>query len=298
MACEFEILLSGEERQHLVDVADLALDDIARLDEQLSRFISTSEVSYLNFEAAKHDVIVEPGLFELLRLAKQAWFETDGAFDVTAGPVVDLWREAERSGNEPGMQAINDALAKVGMEHVLLDEEKNSVRFDIDGVRIDLGAMGKGYAVARAASILKEYDIESALISGGRSTLCAIGDEGWNVGIRHPSKLDERVTSIMLRNQAMSTSGGPAQRDAEAEERFEHIIDPRTGMPAESGAVSVSVITDDAALSDVLSTAFYVRGQEFAEAYCKMHPIIKAIFVAIDCEGQSPVIKWIGGADG
>ena len=290
MACEFEIIVGSgagseippqQKRQALIDIVNLALDEIERLDETLSRFRPTSEVSFVNAEAARGPVIAGPDLFEILRFAKQVWRDTDGAFDVALGPLVDLWREAERTGNPPHAQAIGEALKKVGMGHVLLDEETHAVRFDIDGVRIDLGAIGKGYAVRKAASILVDYGIESALVSGGGSTIQAIGS-GWNVGIRHPSKLNERVTEIELNNMAMSTSGGPAQRDRDVEERFEHIIDPATGMPAQSTAASVSVITDDAMLSDALATAFYLRGREFAEGYCREHVGIKAIFVPFE----------------
>ena len=277
MACEFEIYLSGEDRTALIDIANLALDEIERLDETFSRFRQTSEVSFVNAEAARRPVIVGPDLFEILRVAKQVWRETDGAFDVTAGPLVDLWREAEQTGNPPGRQAIGEALKKVGMAHVLLDEETHAVRFHIDGVRIDLGAIGKGYAVRKAASILMEYGVKSALVSGAGSSVYGFGDE-WIVGIRHPSKLDERVAEIALHNQAMSTSGGPAQRDRDVEERFEHIIDPVTGMPADSAAAAVSVIADDAMLSDALATAFYLRGQELAERF----PEVRAIFVPFE----------------
>jgi thiamine biosynthesis lipoprotein len=276
MACEFEIILEGEDRQSLIDIANLAFDEVERLDQTLSCFRPTSEVSYLNAEAARRPVIVGPDLFEILRIAKQVWSGTDGAFDVTSAPLVDLWREAEKTGALPSKQAIDQSLEKVGMAHVLLDEQTHAVSFDAGGVRINLGAIGKGYAVRKAASILMDYGVESALVSGGRSTIQAIGS--WNVGIRHPSNPDERVAEIELKDQAMSTSGGPAQRDRDVEEHFEHIIDPVTGMPAQSEAASVTVIADDAMLSDALATAFYLRGRDLAQRY----PDVRAVYVSPD----------------
>lgn len=276
MACEFSIIVEGEDRQSLVDIANLALDEIQRLDENLSCFRPTSEVSFVNDEAHRRSVIVGLDLFEILHTAKAVRQQTDGAFDVTTGPVIDLWRAAEQTGIEPHTQAIDAALKKVGMAHVLLDEETHAVQFDTEGVRINLGAIGKGYAVRKAASILMEYGVESALISGGGSTIQAIGD-GWRIGIRHPSRLDERVAEVELNNQAMSTSGGPAQRDANVEEHFEHIIDPVTGMPAKSTAASVAVVTNDAMISDALATAFYLRGPELAKRF----PDARAIFVPV-----------------
>ncbi len=277
MACEFSILIEGEDRRSLVDIANLALDEIQRLGETLSCFRQASEVSFVNDEAQRRPIIVGPDLFEILRTAKVIWQQTDGAFDVTAGPVIDLWRTAEQTSIEPDTQAIEGALKKVGMAHVLLDEDTHAVQFDTQGVRINLGAIGKGYAVRKAASILMEYGVESALISGGGSTIQAIGG-GWKVGIRHPSRLDEHVAEVELNNEAMSTSGGPAQRDANVEEHFEHIIDPVTGKSAQSAAASVTVITNDAMVSDALATAFYLRGPELAKRF----PNARAIFVPIE----------------
>ena len=286
MACEFEVIAAGQDRAALADIANLALDEVVKLDERLNCFRPTSEVSYLNAEAARRPVIVGPDLFDILRAAKDVWRETEGAFDVTAGPVVDLWRAAEESGIEPDEQAVGAALKKVGMARVALDDETHAVRFDTEGIQINLGAIGKGYAVRKAASMLMEYGVESALVSAGGSTVQGIGPgtdgDGWKIGIRHPSKLDERVMEIALLDQAMSTSGGPAQRDRDVEERFEHIIDPVTGMPARSEAASVSVITRDAMLSDALATAFYLRGRELADRYCAEHECARAVFVPFE----------------
>lgn len=290
MACEFEIVVpDGSHLQaaphpnQLVDIANLALDEIERLDGALSCFQPTSEVSFLNDEAAHRPVIASPELFEILRVAKEVWRDTDCAFDVTSGPLIELWREAEASGIAPEQQAIDMALSHVGMAHVILDEDTHAVRFDVDGIQINLGAIGKGYAVRKAASILDEYGVGWALVSAGGSTIQAIGGgpdgDGWKIGIRHPSKLDERVAEIGLKNQSMSTSGGPTQRDRCVEEHFEHIIDPVTGMSAQSEAASVSVITNDAMLSDALATAFYLRGRAHTEDYCMKYANIKMVFV-------------------
>lgn len=283
MACDFAIVVAGENKAFLTDVANEALDEIGRLDEQLSCFNPRSEVSFVNANAAKSPVRVDPGLFELLRLAADVRRDTGGAFDVTTGPLIDLWRAAEESGEEPSVKAMEEALSKIGMERIVLDDSANSVAFAVEGVRINLGAIGKGYAVDRAASVLADYGIESALVSGGASSIRAIGippdGEAWNIGIRHPSKIDERVTTVQLADRAMATSGGVRQRDECVKERFEHIIDPVTGRPAEPSAVSVTVLAPKAALADALSTAFYLRGRDMAESYCRRHSDISAIIV-------------------
>lgn len=299
MACEFQIILQGEDRRYLADAAQAVLDEIERLEGQLSVFRARSEVSYVNAEAARRPVVVEPGLFGLLSLAAEIWAETDGAFDVTAAPLIDLWREAERTGEEPSEKAIHAAAAKVGMEHVVLDESSNMVGFDTVGVRIDLGAVGKGYAVGRAADMLREFGIDAALVSAGGSSIYALGApegaEGWKLGIRRPCRLDSRVETVTLRDCAMSTSGGVRQRDPEVEERYEHIIDPVSSAPAAPGSVaSVTVITDDAARADALSTAFYLRGRRLAERYCDSHPGVCALFVEEEYEDGDYLVTRVG----
>jgi len=295
MACEFELISAGPDPAYLDEVSELAFDEITRLDRTLNCFDPASEVSYLNAYASSGPVIASPDLFELLRLARTLSRETDGAFDVTAGPLIDLWREAERTGNEPEAVATEAALARVGMRHALLDETDNSVRYDREGVSINLGAIGKGWAVRRVIEILREYGIESALVSAGRSTVYGLGTqpggEPWRIGIRHPSRLEDRVATVDLHDEAMSTSGGPRQRDEAVEERFEHIIDPVTGRPAQSDLVSATVITQDAALSDALSTAFYLRGRAFALDYCRSHEGVRAVLVEAEGEGEFSVLS-------
>lgn len=285
MACEFKILATGENRATLTDILQLALDEVEKLDQKLNCFSPTSEVSYLNSEAARRPIIVGFDLFNILSIAKQVYSDTQGAFDITAGPLVDLWRKAEKTGVEPELDAIKTALQNVGMSRIILDDATHAVQFESEGIQINLGAIGKGYAVSKAASILSDYGVKSALISGGGSTIQAIGDgpdgDGWNIGIRHPSKFDERVDEITLRNQAMSTSGGPAQRDPNVTEHFEHIVDPITGMQAHAAAASVSVITRDATLSDALATAFYLRGSKLSDVYCANNADVRTVFVPI-----------------
>ena len=297
MACEFEIvILDSRDRGTLVDIANVALEEIERLGVELSCFNPTSEVSFLNAFAAEREITVSPDLCEILTVAKEVWRETSGAFDITAGPLIELWRESERTGTPPGRRVIEDALARVGMLRILVNDE-NGVRVEVcpefaersncqAGLQINLGAIGKGYAVAKAASILRDYDVKSALVSGGGSSVYGYGGgldgDGWLLGIRHPSKFDQRVMELTLRDQAMATSGGPAQRDERVEEHFEHIIDPVTGAPAASEAASVTVITGDATRADALATAFYLRGRGLAHEYCSTHPNTRAIFVDID----------------
>lgn len=300
MACRFEITATGGDEQFVEDVVTAALTEVARLDDILSAFNPTSEVSFLNAEGASRPVVVDPDLFRLLKTAKKVWEETGGAFDTAAGQLIKLWRQAEQTEQEPEQEAVTAALEKSGMSHVHLDDLANAVYFDTPGIEINLGAIGKGFAVQRAAEILVDYQIESAFISAGGSTVFAAGvnpgEEAWHVGIRHPSKLDERVTVVTLRDKALSTSGGVQQRDPEVQERFEHIIDPVSGAQAAPAVVSATVVAADAALADALSTAFYLKGRELAEPYAASHPEVEVFLVERDgTEGEFCVTRFGGG---
>jgi len=182
------------------------------------------------------------------------------------------------------------------MRHVILDERDNSVRFDREGISMNLGAIGKGCAVGRAIEVLREHGIGSALISAGRSTVYGLGAQPdgkpWRIGIRHPERFDERVAAVELVDASLSTSGGPRQRDRAVEERFEHIIDPATGMPAWADVISATVIASDPALSDALSTAFYLRGKHFALDYCRAHEGVRALLVEAEGEEEFSVSEF------
>lgn len=281
MGCDWELILCGGDRGYLLDAADEAFEEVQRLEEQLSIFVPTSEVSYINALAASQPVCVEPRLFGLIESAARISGETEGAFDITAGSLVDLWRSAEAG--VPPSEAIATALDSCGMHKVALDSENRTIRFSHPDTRLNLGAIGKGYAVYQVAELLRERGINNGLIHAGRSTVYALGnppdDDAWTVGIANPTKPGERIGTAKLKDKAISTSGSH-ERFVEIDGvRYSHIIDPRTGWPAE-GLLSVCVITDDPAESDALSTAFFVLGRDKAEKYCSNHEDISAILVS------------------
>lgn len=282
MNCEFELLLCGANRRFLLDAAEEAFEELARLEAQLSVFLPTSEVSDINAGAAERPVRVDARLFDLLLLARRVSAETGGAFDVTAGALVRRWTADPAGFSVPASEEIRQLIAKVGMEHVCLDEREYTVRFDQPGPMLNLGAIGKGYAVREIADLLRERGIEAGLISGGASTVYAVGhppdDDAWTVGIRDPVERDRRLATVKLRDKALSTSGGH-ERFAEADGvRYSHVLDPRTGRPAD-GLLIASAVTADPAESDALSTAFLVLGLKGTEEYCRAHSEAGALLV-------------------
>ena len=275
-----------------VAVARDALDGIDRLEAQLTVFRETSEVSVINRRAAENDVEVEPGLFELLQLCKHLHLETERAFDITAGPLIRCWGFLRRQGRVPDSGELETALALAGTHKMIFDPARRTIRFAIGGVEINLGSIGKGYALDRIGAEMRRRGVRSALVSGGSSSVLAIGSgadgRGWAVGVRHPQLRDRRMAVLKLRDSAMATSGSAEQHFEIGGKRYGHIIDPRSGMPAE-GVASVTVVAPSAALADGLATAFYVGGRELAERYCTTHSEVLALMIE-ECDPDRPIV--------
>jgi len=306
MACLFEIVVDAAIYRDATEIAVAALDRIDALEEQLTVYRDTSEVMLVNRRAAIEPVTVEDGLFQLLKRAVALSDATGGAFDVSAGRLSKVWGFFRRQGQMPAADDIAAALATVGSHHVLFDDATASVRFLQPGLELNLGAIGKGYALDQAAQTLLAGGVEDFLIHGGNSSVLARGarskDEGpvtkrevpspaadssfvlrpssfgWTVALRHPLKPDVRLAEFVLCDQALGTSGSGTQFFHHQGKRYGHIIDPRTGWPADQ-VLSATVIAPTAEQADALSTAFYVMGLEGAQEYCARTAEISALVV-------------------
>lgn len=290
MACRFEVTLPPSERGG-VGLARQALDEIDRLEQQLTVFRETSAVSFINRNAATSDIQVGPSLFALLGLCEDLHHETAGAFDITSAPLSRCWGFLKREGRLPDPQEIEQARSLVGSGHLILDEQSRTIRFARPGVEINLGSIGKGYALDRVAALMRGH-VGAALLNAGASSIRAIGggdrwQSGWTVGVRHPRDSRRRMAVLRLRDCAMSTSGSQEQFFEHDGKRFGHIIDPRTGWPADAVA-GVTVIARSAAISDALATAFYVGGPELAEAYCSAHADV--LVIMLESRASRPVV--------
>lgn len=297
MDCEFELVLRGTDRQYLLDAGEEAFEELARLEEQMSVFIPTSEISDINANASNRPVRVDARLFDLLLMAKRVSAETSGAFDISVGPLARRWTAGDEDFSVPTSEEIRQLTSKVGMRHVRLDERDYTVEFDRPGVMLDLGAIGKGYAVRQMASLLRDRGIDAGLVSGGASTVYAIGhppdDDAWTVGIRNPVEREKRLTTVKLGDQALSTSGGH-ERFAELDGiRYSHVIDPRTGRPADNLLIA-GAVTPDPAESDALSTAFLALGVEETRRFCSTHANVGAVLVPRPAPGAELEIIRIG----
>jgi len=289
MACEFGVVMNpGPPRQ--VMLASDALDMIQALEAQMTVYRAESELSEINRRAASGPVTVEESLFRLLSLARDVSEETAGAFDPTSGPLIALWRRCRGEGRIPTTAEIAQTLSIVGMSHVHFEPDQKSIWFDRPGVELNLGAIGKGHAVDRAAAFLVQEGLESWLFHGGYSSVLVrgphAGHDGWPVGLRNPLIPHERLGTILLCDQALATSGSNVQYFRHEGRRYGHILDPRTGWPP-SHLLSVTVVAPTAAAADALSTAFFVAGVENSLRYCDNHPEIGAIFVRSPERGRT-----------
>jgi thiamine biosynthesis lipoprotein len=244
---------------------EAVLAEMRRVDELMSTYKPTSELSRVNAEAAAHPVAVTPELFKLLETSLEYSEITEGAFDITYASVGYLYDF--RKHVHPSEQAIARALPGINYRHVLLDREHTTVSFSQPGVRIDLGGIAKGHSVDRAIEILESMGISHAVVSAGGDSR-VIGDrfgKPWIVGIRNPRSPDPDavITRIPLEDAAISTSGDYERFFDEGGVRYHHIIDPKTGHSA-SEVLSATIIGPTATRTDGLSKTAFVLGPDEA----------------------------------
>ena len=301
MACRFEVVLPGQ-NAHAVGAATAALDEADRLEALLTVFRDTSEISRLNRVARTggEAIDVDPAVVGLLHRCRALHAATGGAFDITSTPLSRCWGFLKREGRLPSPEAIAEARSQVGMDRVRFHEAEPERRISFaPPVELNLGSIGKGYALDRMGVLLRRRGVEDALLSAGGSSMLAIGDdggEGWPIDLRPRRVARSRVARVRLRNAALATSGAGEQFVEVDGVRYGHVIDPRTGWPA-SGVLSASVITCDAATADALSTAFLVGGADLAAAYCEGHAGTLALLVLDDGRGELRRFGHHAGAD-
>lgn len=295
MACTFGMSLWGRDTAHLRAVSQECWDLVDALEEQLSAHIPSSDICWINATAAQHPVQVEPHLYGLLQECATLHDQTGGAFDVTAGPLIRCWGFHQRQGRIPEPAELEEAMERVGMRHVLLDPEGRTVAFARPGVEINLGAIGKGYALRRILEEIDRYDVEAALVHSGGSTVAARsappGSDGWRVGVTHPES-KERIARLRLRDRAFSTSGSTDQFFVHEGRVYGHILDPRTGEPA--GGIRCNwVAAPDPAEADALSTALVAMGIEESRSFLSRRPDAAALLLPSGA-GAEPVDLGLG----
>ena len=260
---------------------DAVMDEMRHIDDTMSTYKPSSEVSRVNALAARQPVPISLELFKLLGTALEYSRITEGAFDITYASVGYMYDFREHK--KPTESQIEAALPAVSFRHVLLDARTHSVRFSRPGVRIDLGGIAKGYSVDRGIEILQARGYTHALVNAGGDSR-VIGDRfgrPWVVGIRHPDHPDQVITRIPLVDSAFSTSGDYERYFDEGGVRYHHIIDPHTGHSA-SKVRSATVIAPTATRTDGLSKTAFVLGPDEAMRIYNRLDDVDAVLVAPD----------------
>lgn len=289
MATRFELVLHGENASSLRAAGEEALAEVDRIENQLSLYRPGSEIAQVNARAAHEAVRVSPEVFSLLQHAAKLSDETGGAFDITIAPLVRCWGFMGANGKMPTPEEIAEAREKVGMRHVQLDAANRTIRFAREGVMLDLGAIGKGYAVERGADILREAGVTSALFHGGTSTVYAIGRppdaDAWKVAFDAPpassAVLFPQLPDVQLKDEALSVSAIWGRSFQSGEKRFGHVIDPRTGQPVTTAQLS-AVVLPSATETDAFSTALLTMGRIKHETWHFLRPGVRSVWVDSD----------------
>jgi thiamine biosynthesis lipoprotein len=273
MATTFEVIIVHEDERYARQAAIAAFDEVDRLEQVLSRFRENSDVTRINSLPAHQPLQLGLDTFECLKIAKRIYTETNGAFDITIGSLLKCWRSDDGSPRSPSPKEIDLARLHTGTNLLQLNEAEHTIKLLTGGVQIDLGGIGKGYAVDRVAELLRDWSIDVALISGGYSSVLALdappGKKGWPLTMTNPTGKKEILARPFLQNRALSGSGM---------QKGGHIIDPRTVKPVD-GRIAAWSSAPDAATADALSTAFMIMGLDEIKQYCSLHPNTLAMVI-------------------
>jgi len=263
MGTEFKIYLYAGSEDQAVALFDGAFAEIERLDATLSNYKPDSELSRINRLAGREAVTTDPEMFSLLQTCMDYSRKSGGTFDITVGPLMRAWGFFRGQGKYPAPWQLDKAREKVGWEKVRLDATRRTVHFTVDGMELDLGGIGKGYAADRVARQFRNAGVKAAMVDAGSSTICVIGappgKKGWLVRVHEPGRRSLAISTVLLKDQGLSTSGSYEKFFQLNGRTYCHIMDPRTGEPVE-GVLQATVIGADGTTTEALSKPVFVLG--------------------------------------
>ncbi len=262
MGSTIELKLYSPSEELFHRVVDACVERTKEIDRLFSNYRDDSVLAEVNGSAGVRAVSVPEEFLRLVRISIRYSELTDGAFDITIGSLFKLWRTETEAGRLPAQSRIRDALECTGFRKIKMDEARSRIFFEGNCVQLDFGAIGKGYAVDEMVKIAKENGITRGLVNFG-GNISAIGspagEKFWEVGVRRPGGGSEIISKLDLANKGVATSGDYERYFEHAGKRYSHIIDPRTGWPAED-LTSVVAVSKSATEADVFSTAVSVLG--------------------------------------
>ena len=275
MATVFEIYITDDDETYARQGAQAAFAEVDRLELEMSRFISNSDISRLNDAVSGETVDLGMDVFECLSRAREMYDKTSGAFDISVGALYSCWLNDDRTLRQPSDEELARACELTGLDHLKLNEEDFSAEVLTEGVQFDLGGIGKGYAAEKMAEILREWSLGQALVLAGASSVLSVsvpeGMTGWPIKLRHPGNREDVLARFELTEGAISGSGN---------QKGQHIIDVRSveGVPVE-GRLAAWAMAPDAVAADALSTAFMMLSAGDIDDYCLANPGTAAIIV-------------------
>ena len=275
MATVFEIYITDDDETYARQGAQAAFAEVDRLELEMSRFISNSDISRLNDAVSGETVDLGMDVFECLSRAREMYDKTSGAFDISVGALYSCWLNDDRTLRQPSDEELARACELTGLDHLKLNEEDFSAEVLTEGVQFDLGGIGKGYAAEKMAEILREWSLGQALVLAGASSVLSVsvpeGMTGWPIKLRHPGNREDVLARFELTEGAISGSG---------KQKGQHIIDARSveGVPVE-GRLAAWAMAPDAVAAAALSTAFMMLSAGDIDDYCLANPGTAAIIV-------------------
>lgn len=297
MGTEFRIVLYGQDKSLATAALAKAFERIAGLDARLSDYKDDSELSQLSRRAGTGFIAVSDDLWNVLSRAREVSEASQGAFDVTVGPAVRLWRRARRQKELPSPRRIADVLERIGHTQMKLDSRSQSVALQREGMLLDLGGIAKGYATQEALKVLASHAFPRAMVVGGGEVCVGDappGEVGWKIAIQPETSSAEtkprQAEYIVLTRRCVSTSGDASQYLELDGRRYSHIVDPRTGQ-ALSVRRQATVTACDGMTADALGSALCVLGMDDAEEVLAKFPGTAARIEEVDERGAIRV--WL-----
>lgn len=273
MGVDARLVVYAPDQSTAEDACAAAFARIAALDSIMSDYRRDSELNRLSARAGGPPVPVSSELFEVLKRAQDVARKSDGAFDITAGPLIFLWRQARKTATLPDPAEVKRARQLVGWQKLRLNEKRRTAQLSVRGMKLDLGGIAKGYAADHAQRVLKRHGITRALVQLGGDIVVSSpppGAEGWTIRVPNAGS-DQGPADLHFANRAISTSGDTEQFAVIGGRRYSHVVDPRSGQ-ALTNRVQVTLTTRDGLTSDPLSTALTVLGKESPQKLLKAYP--------------------------
>lgn len=288
MATRFYVLIPGLEDGTGDELFQRMKHEVNRVEARLSRFLKESEISKINREAFQAEVKTDDECFEILNTCKYGWQMTDGAFDITLRPLMDYWKDE----NNQSEEKFGTLMGSLGMQHVELNEEEQTVRFKNELIELDLGGFGKGYALEKVKQMIERSAVEHAFISFGESSVLAMGEHPaggkWKVGINDYKNPGNSIHEFKVSNASVSTSSNFYLSDDGELQNHTHIINPKTGKPHDH-FTAASVLADSPILAEILSTACLLLPDEKIRELIQKYQDIEII--KVNYESKEPRVS-------